>query len=229
MNRTEPTTTAPTPPTAPTSPTPSTAPAEAAGSAETAAPTGVLDPRPLYRHALSWVHDLADGVRPDQLAGSTPCAEFDVRTLLGHLVAGVERARVMGEGGDPFSVPLAVTGLADPAWARAYAEATAKMWTVWSDERRLVATVTAPWGTVPGRAAMLGYLNETLVHGWDLAVATGQPPEADADLAGTVLALAPRIIPAEPRGGHTPFAPAVEPAPDAGPTERLANWSGHRR
>jgi len=104
MNRTEPTTTAPTPSTAP---------------AETAAPTGVLDPRPLYRRALSWVHDLADGVRPDQLAGSTPCAEFDVRTLLGHLVAGVERARVMGEGGDPSSVPLAVTGLADPAWARA--------------------------------------------------------------------------------------------------------------
>ncbi|HWN36577.1 MAG TPA: TIGR03086 family metal-binding protein [Pseudonocardia sp.] len=207
----------------------STATPTATPTASTAGAVPTLDPRPLYQRALSWVHDLADGVRPDQLTGPTPCPEFDVRALLGHLVATVERARVIGEGGDPFAVPRVVTGLADLAWAPAYAEATATMWTVWSDERRLDASVTAPWGTIPGRAAMLGYLNETLVHGWDLAVATGQPPEADADLASTALALAPRVIPAEPRGGHTPFAPVVEPAPGAGPTERLANWSGHRR
>lgn len=67
------------------------------------------------------------------------------------------------------------------------------------------------------------------MHGWDLAVATGQPSEADADLASAALALAARTLPAEPRGGHVPFAPVAEPSPDAGPTEQLANWSGHRR
>ena len=189
----------------------------------------VTDPRPLYLRALAWTHDRIDAVRPDQLTAPTPCAEFDVRALLGHLVATVERAKVIGEGGDPFSVPLVITGVGDGGWAEAYAEATAKMWSIWADDGRLDAEVTAPWGTIPGRTAMLGYLNETLVHGWDLTVATGQPSEADADLASAVLALAERIIPAEPRGGHVPFAPPVKPAPDVGPTERLANWSGRRR
>jgi len=162
------------------------------------------------------------------LDGPTPCPEFDVRALLGHLVATVERARVIGEGGDPFSVPLVITGVADGSWADTYAAATEKMWTVWSDDDRLDAPVTAPWGTIPGRAAIWGYLNETLVHGWDLAVATGQDSEADPDLAGAVLAVAERIIPADHRGDGVPFAPVVDPAPSAGPTERLANWAGHR-
>ena len=83
-----------------------------------------------------------------------------------------------------------------------------------------------PWGSVPGAGAIWGYLNETLVHGWDLAVATGQPSEADPDLAGAALAAAQRFIPAGPRGPEVPFGDAVSPAPDAGPTEQLANWSG---
>lgn len=187
----------------------------------------ITDPRPLYSRALSWVHRMIAGADP--LDGPTPCTEFDVRALLGHLVATVERARVIGEGGDPFSVPLIVTGVADDRWADAYVTAVDKMWTVWTDDPRLDALVTAPWGTVPGRVAIWGYLNETLVHGWDLAVATGQDSEVDADLAGAALAVAQRAIPAEPRGGHVPFGPVVDSASGAGPTERLANWSGHRR
>jgi uncharacterized protein (TIGR03086 family) len=82
---------------------------------------------------------------------------------------------------------------------------------------------------VPGRGAVGAYTSETLVHGWDLAVATGQDSEADPELAEAVLALARWAIPAEPRGGHVPFAQPVEPAAGAGATERLANWSGHAR
>jgi uncharacterized protein (TIGR03086 family) len=186
------------------------------------------DPRPYYDRALGWAHGLIAGVRPDQLTGPTPCPEFDVRTLLGHLVATVDRARVIGEGGAPFSVPSVITGPADHEWADAYGAAQQRMWAVWSDDGLLDAMRTVPWGEVTGRAAMWGYVNETLVHGWDLAVATGQPAEADADLATAALAGAIDKIPAERRGGPIPFGPVVEPAPDAGPTERLANWSGRR-
>jgi hypothetical protein len=87
---------------------------------------------------------------------------------------------------------------------------------VWSDDTRLDAELTVPWGTAPGRGAISGYLDETLVHGWGLAVATGQEPEADPVLAGAVLAIAQRMIPAEPRGGERRFAPAVEPRAGAG-------------
>ncbi len=189
-----------------------------------------IDPRPLYAAALDWVHGLMTGVArldASTLDRPTPCAEYDVRSLLGHLVATVGRARVIGEGGDPTTEPVVVTGVADDGWADAYAAATDELWPVWRGDDALDRTVVAPWGPTPGRAAVWGYLNETLVHGWDLAVATGQDPEADPGLAGPVLAAASRFIPEEPRGGPVPFAATVPPRPGAGPTERLANWSGH--
>jgi uncharacterized protein (TIGR03086 family) len=184
------------------------------------------DPRPLYRAAQQWVRELIAGVRAEQLDLPTGCPDFDVRALLGHLVATVERARVIGAGGNPFDVPVVVAGVDDAGWADAYAAGAAQVWTVWDDDARLTALGTAPWGTVPGAVALWGYLNETLVHGFDLAVATGQPAEADPDVVRPVLARVAEIIPGGFRGGPVPFAAVVEPAAGAGPTERLANWSG---
>ena len=69
-------------------------------------------------------------------------------------------------------------------------------------------------------------LNEVLVHGWDLAVSTGQDPEADPALARAAHEIMERALPASPRGGEVPFGPVVDSTPDAGPTERLANWCG---
>lgn len=187
------------------------------------------DPRPGYRAALDWVAGLAAAVRPDQLDLPTPCTEYDVRALLGHLIGTVRRAVAIAEGRSPFDVPTAVTDVADHDLAGTYAQDAKRALDAWADEARLDSTVTVPWGQVPGRGAVGAYTNETLVHGWDLAVATGQDSEADPQLAAAILAVAQRAIPAEPRGGHVPFAPPVEPALGAGPTERLANWSGHHR
>lgn len=184
------------------------------------------DPRPLYRRGLTWVTSLLAELAPDQLDQPTGCPDFDVRALAGHLVATVERAKVIGEGGAPFSVPHVITGIVDTGWSDAYADAARRMWKVWNDDSTLTATVQAPWGTIPGSAALWGFLNETLVHGWDLATATGQDPEADPDVVSPLLAIVAQIIPAEPRGGQIPFAPVVEPADGAEPTERLANWNG---
>jgi uncharacterized protein (TIGR03086 family) len=187
------------------------------------------DPRPHYRTALTWVRTLADGVPADRLADPTPCTEWDVRGLLGHLVATVDRVRVIGEGGDPQTTPRVVEGIADDGWTDALGAAEDKMAAVWADDAVLDELVTVPWGRVPGRAAVWGYIREALVHGWDLAVATGQSPEADPVTAEAALAETKLVMPAEPRGGPIPFAAPVAPRPGAGPTEQLANWCGHAR
>ena len=83
-----------------------------------------------------------------------------------------------------------------------------------------------PWGKVPGRIAVSGYVQEILTHGWDLARATGQPTELDPELAAWVLAVTQRILPPEPRGGEIPFGPVVPVPPDAGPYTQLAAWLG---
>src|SRR5918996_2869721 len=169
------------------------------------------DPRPLYDGALSWALDTVRAIRPDQLTAATPCSELDVRALLAHLVATVNRAAAVGRGADAATVPWSVPQAPGDDWADAYKEAIDAMWAVWRDDpdatARLEQTVRAPFGAVPGRAALMAYTSETLVHGWDLAVATGQDPEADSAVAAPVLAVMQRFLPAEPRGGPVPFAP----------------------
>ncbi len=182
-----------------------------------------LDPRPLYSDALVWVTELIGAVRTDQMSLPTPCPEFDVATLIGHQLAGVRRAHAMAHGGDATTIPFILDYSGDPSTA--YLDETAAALEAWDGENKLDTPVTAPWGVVPGRAAVWGYLNETLVHGWDLAVSTGQPFEADPKIVEPVLLAAVRAIPADTRE-FMPFDEAVGARLDAGPTERLANWSG---
>jgi len=191
--------------------------------------TNDSDARPAYRSALAWAQEKVRGVDPAMLDHPTPCSEYDVRALLGHLVATVVRARVIAEGGDPTTMPVVVTGVPDDGWAAEFAAAIDKAMAAWSDDAVLDRAAIVPWGRVPGRQAIWGYLNEALVHGWDLAVATGQPSEADPAIAEAGLAAGRQILPADFRGGPVPFAEVVPSATDAGPTERLANWAGHRR
>ena len=191
--------------------------------------TETSDPRTLYSGALSWALGLVRNVRPDQMGAPTPCTELDVRALIAHLVATVYRATALGRGEDARTAPWQAEPTDD--WAGAYAAAIEEMWAVWrgpDGDALLDRKVTAPFGTVPGRAALMAYTSETLVHGWDLAVATGQPAEADPAVAEPVLAGMQRFLPAEPRGGHIPFAEPVQPRSEAGPTERLANWCGRK-
>lgn len=184
------------------------------------------DLRPLLTRAQRWVTELIAGVSQDQLADPTPCEGLDVRALIGHLYAGARRVEVMAKGGDARTIPF-ITDLPDgdlAAGYREHADASRRAWAA----ADLGAPVTAPWGTIPGALAIGGYLQEAVTHGWDLAVSTGQPSEADPELAEAALAAAHRALPAEPRGGDIPFGPVVEPEPYATPTQRLVNWTGRR-
>jgi uncharacterized protein (TIGR03086 family) len=129
----------------------------------------ITDPRPLYDGALSWALDTVRAIRPDQLTAATPCSELDVRALLAHLVATMNRAAAVGKGIDATTVPWSVPQAPGDDWAGACEAAIHAMWAVWRDDpestARLDRTVHAPFGAVPGRAALMVYTSETLVHG----------------------------------------------------------------
>lgn len=123
-----------------------------------------------------------------------------------------------------------VDGVPDDGWQAAYQAASARATAAWADDASLDAKVTVPWGTMPGRAALSGYVQEVVTHGWDLASATGQQTELDPELATWVLALARRILPPEPRGvAGIPFGPVVPVPDDAGVYARLAGWLGRKQ
>jgi uncharacterized protein (TIGR03086 family) len=78
---------------------------------------------------------------------------------------------------------------------------------------------------LPGRVALSQHLVETVIHGWDLARATGQQPAYDPDVVRTAQDFARAHMPAErPPGG--PFAAAVPVADDLPEIDRLAALLG---
>jgi uncharacterized protein (TIGR03086 family) len=185
------------------------------------------DPRPLYTRALTQTGALIDQVQPGQLGRPTPCPEYDVRKLLSHIVGGVHRTACVGEGGNALDVPALVDGVPDDGWLQAFREATARAGAAWADDAKLDELVAVPWGKVPGRGALAGYIQEVVVHGWDLASATGQPVEGDPELAEFALAFAHRALPPEPRGtAEIPFGPVVPAPPASGPYTQLATYLG---
>ena len=189
----------------------------------------IPDPRPVHARALAQTESIVAAVGQDQLGLPTPCSEYDVRTLLSHMVGGQNRIATVGEGGDGLAVPPFADGVPDDGWPDAFRATAARAASAWSDDAKLDALVEVPWGKVPGRIAVSGYLMEILTHGWDLAKATGQPTEGDPELAAYVLAIARRILPPEPRGGdESPFGPVSEIDADAAPYAQLAAWLGRQ-
>jgi uncharacterized protein (TIGR03086 family) len=84
---------------------------------------------------------------------------------------------------------------------------------------------TVAFGTVPGFVALHLRTTEALVHGWDLARATGQPADFPADLAEQELAFSRDKLPDVP-AERAPFA-ASQPVADAAPAiDRLAALLG---
>jgi hypothetical protein len=71
------------------------------------------DPRPAIGLALDQAGRLIDSVGTDQLALPTPCDEYDVRALLGHLFTVVKRIDLALQGGNPLEIPVVTTGIDD--------------------------------------------------------------------------------------------------------------------
>ena len=177
-----------------------------------------------YMHAA----DIVSGVRPDQLNDPTPCPDFDVAGLVDHIVGAGWRAAAMGRGVSPAGDEFPHIDLADaPDQLR---QAGNEAEAAWSDDARLDATVTMPWGeTYDGSTLVNMYLAELAAHSWDLASATGQLDRLDPDVAPGALAGAKAMLKPEYRdimGKGNPFGAEVEAPAGASDWERFAAFMG---
>jgi uncharacterized protein (TIGR03086 family) len=136
--------------------------------------------------ALAMTGAVVEGLTRDQLAAPTLCPGWDVHTELNHLVGGMRifAAELTGTesggaheddwlGADPHAAFAVAAGLDRDAWHRPDA---------------LRGTVRLGFGAVPGPTAALIHLTEVLVHGVDLALATGQEARADESACEYLLA-----------------------------------------
>lgn len=202
------------------------------------------DPRSYFAGAVATARPVIAAVTPAQMGGATQCPDFDVRTLLGHLLVVLDRVALLGEGSDPMALPTAHTGIADGAWEAEWLQRAHRVQTAWSDQSRLTAMMTLPWVTAPGAALLAMYTSELTVHTWDLAQATGQQPAWRDDVVQVALdaalqALAPGDreagfeamrphLPAQLSANFPPFKNAVDVADGAALIDRLIAWYGRR-
>jgi len=196
---------------------------QGAGLDETAAATGPtqngapMDPVTQLGLLGPLVGEVVGGIDPDQLDDPTPCADFTVRGVLEHMIGGATAfaAAFRGEeAGEPeLADPLARFGpaLTDLAAAISAPGALDRM-------------VVAPFGEVPGESFARFVVLDGLVHGWDMANATGQVYDPPAELVAVVDAFARQAL--DPlRDGQT-FVDAVDPEEGATPIEHLVAYTG---
>jgi uncharacterized protein (TIGR03086 family) len=113
----------------------------------------------------------------------TPCPEWDVRGLVSHLVSGNLWAAELGTGRTIEQVGDRLDGDvlgADPA--AAYAASARAASDVFHRPGALDAPCAVSYGPVPGSVYAGHRLIDVLIHGWDLATATGQDAAIDDDL-----------------------------------------------
>ncbi|MGF0320428.1 TIGR03086 family metal-binding protein [Nocardia fluminea] len=121
-------------------------------------------------------------VDPSRLDDPTPCARFDVRALLAHLLfwgpSLVGAARKEAVSPDESAVDLTVDD-----WAAAFDSHLDELATAWRDPAAWQG-VTYMGGPMELPAPLVGgmVVGELIVHGWDLARATGSTPHWDDDL-----------------------------------------------
>jgi len=113
---------------------------------------------------------------------------------------------------------------ADPL--AAYQQAAGELREAFAAPGVLESVYTAPFGTGPGVALVHVRITENLVHGWDLARATGQPAAFPDDVTERALAVAKRQLSSRPEGPGAPFAAEAPVADDAPTIDRLAGFFG---
>jgi uncharacterized protein (TIGR03086 family) len=166
---------------------------------------------------------IASGITPDQLDAPTPCAEFTVRGVLGHVIGGATQFAAAFRGEPQPEVP---SGVADgPDVVERAGNALGGLTAAIRLPGALDGNVLGPFGEMPGDAFARFVVLDGLVHGWDLATATHQSYEPSDALVAAVDAFARQAIMPEMRDGQT-FAAATEASDGATPIERLAAYTG---
>jgi uncharacterized protein (TIGR03086 family) len=172
---------------------------------------------------------LADGVTDAHLPAPTPCPGTAVRNLLGHLIGLSTAFRDAGRkdlGATTGTAPGATLPDIDDEgrWRTDLPDLLVELTVTWRDSGAWEGTTQAGGLTLPAEVAAQVALNELVVHGWDLARATGQPYEPDTEsLAASYAMLAPSAHDRPPGG---PFGPAVEVSADAPLLDRVIGLSG---
>lgn len=181
--------------------------------------------------------DVVRGVADDQLTRPTPCAGVLVGDLLDHVAALAEAFRQAADrtGGPPrpgedgaVGPPPTPSAARLPAdWRTRIPGLLDQLVAAWQAPEAWDGMATAGGVTMPGAVAGRVAVDELVLHGWDLATATGQPFTCDPASTDVVFEFTSQMsLPGEEAGREKLFGPVVEVPPDASRFDRALGFSG---
>ena len=181
----------------------------------------------VHRDALASTRQFVAGIGDGQWDQPTPCDGWNVRDLVNHIVAGNLWAAQLGCGRTIADVGTDLDGDvlgSDPI--AAYDLSAESAATVFEMPGALDAPCAVSYGPVPGSVYAGHRLIDVLIHGWDVAWATGQPTEIEPSLIDACWQVVrPQLSLLQGSGA---FGVETTPSPDSDPqTSLLAALGRH--
>jgi uncharacterized protein (TIGR03086 family) len=161
---------------------------------------------------MSWVQELIERTTDEQHSLPTPCADWSVKELIDHIIELALVSLMTTYTDDPRIAHVFEIREDDPAGAYAAAR---RLLVDATEDRSVRQNATKMWGAMqPASVRMGGEIINQLVHGWDLAVATGQDPTLPEEVAGPACELSRELIDRAPelRGWYSTEVPVDDSA-----------------
>ena len=181
----------------------------------------------LHRQALDATRRLIAGVGPEQWGQASPCEDWDVRALVNHIVSGnywageLSGGKTIEEVGDRLDGDLLGN---DPL--HAYDKSADIAADAFSKPGAMESMCAVSYGPVPGSVYATHRFVDILIHGWDIASATGQSTTLDPALVDAcTAAVTPEIDMLQASGM---FGTTLSTSEGAGPQARLLAMLGRR-
>ena len=143
----------------------------------------LADPPEAYARALDATRLFLAGIGQGRWEDPTPCTDWNVRELTNHMIYGtiwiedIFAGRTVVEVGDKYDGDL----VGDDALASYDAAAAFAKRSV-AAPGAVDAVCHLRRGDTTGAEYMTSMFVDVFIHGWDLAIATGQGPTLDTDL-----------------------------------------------
>jgi uncharacterized protein (TIGR03086 family) len=170
------------------------------------------------------VADIGD----DQLAAPTPCPGSTVADLLDH-VGGLCLAFTGAAAKDPATgsqAPSADRSRLDPDWRTRLPERLDRLAAAWQDDGAWAGLTRAGGVDLPGEVAGRVAANEVVVHGWDLARATGHEYACEPGVLQAAYEFVQQAVAQNPDGSEGLFGRPVSVPDDAPLLDRLIGLTG---
>jgi len=172
---------------------------------------------------------LIASIRDEQLDNPTPCAGTSLGAMLDHVegfatgFALAARKQVPPGGSQP---PVVDAARLTPVWRTRIPARLAELASAWQDEAAWSGMAEAGSVQLPGEVAGIFALDEVIVHGWDLAAASGQPIGFDDALLVPLQEFLTASVAQNPNGTPGLFGPPVAVPDDAPLLDRVIGLTG---